>query len=380
MKFIITKSTLLEALAMAGKCIPQSATIPILKNYLFKIDGDSLTITGSNLEVQLSKRITIEGNEFEALIAVPKTRLLTLVSSLPEQPLQFTINKKVPIDIPEYSISIKADCGTYHIPVEDGADYPNPETKDEITFSIKGDDLRTGIDKTIFACSTDELRPAFCGVLLSFEDEQLTYTSTNTKILSTWTFTGIVHTLPAGKKKDIIIPKKALAILESLAMDKTIPVKMDAKSIVFNVNETTVVYCRLIDEKYANYKAVIPGSNDKTLEVDLDHLVSALNRVCLFANDKTNAVKLDVSGLAIELSAENDMGEIARETLEYIYTGDPLIIGFDGKQLLAGLHKLNTGSNINISLSTPNRHFLVHHKGSDTTDPRNLLLMMSSVI
>lgn len=361
MKFIVQKSVLLDALTITGKCINKNV-LTIMESYLFKIDHNKVVIIGGNLEVYLEKQIEIK-SEIKIDIALPSGRLFDLVKDIQEdQPLQFTINTS--------TVTMEASCGKYIIVMENSTDYQLQTNKEEIKFEMLSDDLMAGVGKTIFACSNDHLRPALTGVSISFEDGQVTYTGTDAHILATYSYGVDIES-----KKSFIVPVKVLSILLGLVPNTNIAIKLDDRSIVFEVNNSTVLKSRLIDDKYPDYKAIIPKDNDKTLNVARYALLGSLKRVTKFCDDKDTTVKLDISGNRLHISSENTLGELADETMDIQYTGESMTVNFNGKLLIGCLGNL-TAESINFAFKSPKRAFLVRSDDDSEQVLTNLMLVM----
>ena len=366
MKFIVSKTLLAEALNITGKVISTNNVVPVLGCYLFRMENNSLMITGSNLQTFITKQIPIEGNNFEALIAIPAARLSNLIKELPEQPLQFLIEETSD----HYNVTITAASGTYLVVADAGKDYPDLKNEKQLSFTMPHSNLVIGISKTLFACSTDELRPAMTGVLVSFKEKQVTYTATNAAMLSTFSCDVDVDT-----DQSFIVPAKVLSILLTLSGSKDIVIELDAKSIVFNVDENTVLKSRLIDEKYPDYQSVIPKDNNQVFTTDKYELISSLKRITQFAEGNNHKVTMEIDKSNCSIKTDNSLGETAFETLKHSYNGEPIAIGIDGKNLLSCLTKKDS-EEISMSFSSAKRAMLLREIGPEVSDETNLMLLM----
>jgi DNA polymerase-3 subunit beta len=371
MKFIVQKSILLDALTLTGKCIGKNI-LTIMESYLFKIENNKLIVIGSNLEVTMEKQLDIE-SEVTARITLPAGRLFGLIKELPEQPLEFNIiGYGTGLD-ESITVEIKAASGTYVIPATNGNDYSLQDNKSEIAFTIESEKLLEGINKTIFACGTDALRPALAGVSLSFADGKVTFTGTNANVLSTYSYEVKVDTA-----YNFVIPAKVLHILAGMVPNTVIGVNVDVKSIVFHVNNTTILKSRLIDEKFPDYKAIIPKTNDKQLTVNRPDLISSLNRVTQFCDDTQNTVRLEIGPDKIELSSENSIGELAHETMLNTYDGEPTAVRFNGRNLIGCLKNIGSDE-VNLSFLSPKKAFLLRTTTEEAEELTNLMLLMPLV-
>jgi DNA polymerase-3 subunit beta len=385
MKFIVTRSVLLDALTVTAKAINSKNIMPILENYLFDIKNNDLEITGSNMEIFISTKIEIAGEEFSRKICLPATRLFNLVKDLPEQPITFEFTERmiqkvvgsVLKDVPAVFINISAGSGKYLLPTEDGEDFPEIRHKSEITFDIKCDDLIKGIEKTLF--TTDNTMPgsSFCGVLVSFEGKQVTYTGTNSHILSTYSLESDVET-----NKSFIVPPKVLSVLQGLPKDEKLNISLNDKNIIVRFNEVSLLKAVLVDGRYPDYKAVIPADQPFKLCVNRFELIGALKRVTNFSNQITHSVvfELKANNPLIDLRGENtDLQEEARENLTGEYQGDDLTIGCNGRFLLSMLSKLDN-EEIYFGFTSKNKAIVIRDFKQDQPDKSNLMLIMPVMV
>ncbi len=368
MKFIVSKTTLLDALTTTGKCISKNI-LPIMESYYLRVDQNQLLIIGSNMEVTIEKQLAIE-SDISAVITLPGKRLFDLIKELPEQPLQFNINNYSTDTEAAIAVEIIAASGIYKIPATNGLSYNIQDNKQAIKFTIESDTLIEGINKTIFACSTDELRPAMCCVLFQFDDGNLTLAATNAHILSTHSYDVAID-----GAYTFLVPTKVLHILAALVHDANIGIDMDEKSIVFYVNDTTVLRSRLIDEKYPDYKSVIPQDNDKTITIFRPDLLASLNRVTQFTDDNNYSIKLDIGPDSVNLLSENALGETASETIPNRYQGEPTSVRFNGKNLMLCLKHIGSDE-VTLSFKAPNRPFLMRTTDDEPEANTNLMLLM----
>ena len=204
MKFIVSSSALLRSLQLIGGVINNSNTLPILDNFLFEINGDTLTITASDLETTYSTQLTIE-SETNSLIALPARLLLDILKTFPEQPLTFLKTEK-------NTVEISANNGKYAVAYVNGDEFPKrPQIKDSKTLSVKGNILFTAINTTLFASGNDDLRPVMSGIFFQFSTESLTFVATDAHKLVRYTR----HDLKSEETGEFIMPKKPLQILKN---------------------------------------------------------------------------------------------------------------------------------------------------------------------
>ena len=366
MRFIVSTSTLLKQLQSVSGALSNSTVLPILENFLFEIKDGNLTISATDLQTSMTTSLTVEAKE-NGRIAIPSRILLDTLKSLPEQPIAFNI------DDTTFAIEINAGDGKYKLSGENGEDFPKiPVVENASSVNLPASVLAEAINKTIFAVSNDELRPAMTGVYCQLSTSSLTFVSTD------------AHKLVRYRRKDakaastasFILPKKALNLLKSAlpSEDINVSVEYNSTSAFFKFSNINLV-CRLIDERYPDYEAVIPKNNPNKLTIDRQAFLSSLNRVAIYANKTTHQVRLKISGSELNISSEDiDFANEAHERLSCQYDGEDIEIGFNAKFLIEMLKNL-TGEEVLLEMSTPNRAGLLLPQNGDENEDVLMLVM-----
>src|SRR5690606_29207990 len=278
MRFIVSTSALLKHLQAISGALSSNTVLPILENFLFEIHDGSLQISATDLQTSMSTNLQVEAKD-SGKIAIPSRILIDTLKTLPEQPVTFTINKE------NFGIEISAGDGKYKLAGEDGDDFPKiPVIENAASVSLPADVLNNAITKTLFAVSNDELRPNMTGVFCQMNGGEIIFVATD------------AHKLVRYKRKDVtidsdasfIIPKKALTLLKNTLPDDDSAVAVDynASNAFFRFGHLQLI-CRLIDEKYPDYEAVIPTNNPNKLTVDRGQFLSCLKRVVIYSNKTT---------------------------------------------------------------------------------------------
>ena len=211
--------------------------------------------------------------------------------------------------------------------------------------------MSKAINKTLFATSNDELRPAMTGVYVSMDFNKLIFVSTDAHKLVRYTFTSVQSEVATS----FIIPKKALNLLKNaLPEEGEVEMAFDKANAFFTFADTHLV-CRLIDARYPDYNAVIPVDNPNTLSIKRTDLLNSLKRIAIYANKTTNQVILDIAPDSLTVSAQDlDFSNEANEQLACNYEGSPITIGFNAKFLIEMLNVLQS-DDVKLELSTPSR-------------------------
>lgn len=366
MRFIVSTSTLLKQLQAISGASSSSTVLPILENFLFEIQDNTLTISATDLQTSMVTSLPIEAKE-EGRIAMPSKILIETLKTLPDQPVAFSV------DTNTLAIEISAGDGKYKLSGENADDFPKiPTVENTSTVNISASVLSEAINKTIFAVSNDELRPAMSGVLVEMAEQSIIFVSTDAHKLVRYRRTDI----GAEKATSIILPKKALTLLKSTlpSEDVEVAIEYNSTNAFFQFGSLHLI-CRLIDERYPDYGAVIPQVNPNKLTVDRALFLNTLRRVVIFANKTTHQVRLKISGSELNISAEDlDFSNEAHERLSCQYEGEDMEIGFNAKFLVEMLSNLSS-EEVVIEMSTPNRAGLLKPAVIDEGEDILMLVM-----
>lgn len=350
MKFIVSTSLLLKQLQIISGALSSTTVLPILDNFLFEIQEGNLTVSATDLQTSMTTSLPIESKE-SGKVAIPSRIILDILKNLPEQPVIFTIDNQ------SFSIEVSAGDGKYKLSGENGEDFPKiPSVDQQTSFKISSVLLVEGIGKTVFAVSNDELRPAMTGVYWQLSTNNLTFVATDAHKLVRYRRTDA----NAYSNASFIIPKKALNLLKNALPSESIDVSINfnASSAFFKFANINLV-CRLIDERYPDYEAVIPKTNPNKLTIDRQVFLNSLRRVSIFANKTTHQVRLKITGSELHISSEDiDFSNEAFERLTCQYEGEDTEIGFNGRFLMDLLNNLSS-KEIQLEMSTPNRAGLI---------------------
>ncbi|RIJ41992.1 DNA polymerase III subunit beta [Pontibacter oryzae] len=346
MKFIVSSSALLKQLSSINGVVTNNPVVPILENFLFEINNSTLTITASDLETSMMTELPVEAKE-NGRIAAPAKILLETLKNLPDQPVTFTIDEET------YTIEISSSNGRYKLSGENATDFPRvPSVQGGNAIEIPSNVLARAINKTIFAVSNDELRPAMTGIFVQLRSENVTFVATDGHRLLRYRRTDV----GTEQEASIIVPRKAFTLLKSTLPNEATAVRMEFnQSNAFFSFDNIRMICRLIDERYPDYENVIPVQNPNKLVIDRSDLLSSVKRISIYSNKTTHQIRLKLSGSEMQVSAEDlDFSNEANERLSCQYEGEDMEIGFNAKFLMEMLNNIDSDE-ITFELSTPNR-------------------------
>ena len=345
MKFIVSSSQLLKQLQQIAGVINANTVLPILEDFLFEVENGTLTVVATDLETVMRLQMNVEANE-NGKVCIPAKILMDSLKNIPEQPLSFTIDKN-------FGIEITSDNGRYKVMGENPENFPKePAADDTTSFTMPSGALVTAINKTLFAVSNDDLRPAMTGVFFELNKDSAQFVATDAHRLVRYKRTDV----SCPQQDSFIVPRKPLNLLKSALPDND-----DEITISYNSNHlfvkhgTTQMSCRLIDARFPDYKVVIPTDNPYKLVVDKSAFQSALRRVSVFSNKSTNQVALTINGSELGLAAQDvDFSFEGNERMNCQYDGEELTIAFNARFLIEMLNAADTAE-VKIELSTPTK-------------------------
>ncbi|MBS1951121.1 MAG: DNA polymerase III beta subunit [Cytophagales bacterium] len=366
MKFIVNSSYLLKQLSNINGVITTNPVVPILENFLFEIEKSKLTVTASDLQTSMITEINVESKE-KGSIAVPAKILLETLKNLPDQPVTFSVDES------SYGIEINSDNGRYKLSGENATDFPKvPAVSNDFSANISTEVLARAINNTIFATSSDELRPAMTGVYVNLGEKNTTFVATDGHRLVRYRRTDI----KSESGNTIIIPRKALNLLKA-----TLPTENTDVSIDFNMSNAFFRFgnirmiCRLIDERFPDYENVIPTSNPIKMTISRTDLLSSLRRISIYANKTTHQVRLKITGSELQVSAEDlDFSNEANERLSCEHEGEDIEIGFNARFLIEMLSNLDTDQ-IKLNMSASNKAGVIFPGEKDKGEDILMLVM-----
>ena len=370
MKFIVSSSLLYKEIQVLGGIINSSNTLPILDNFLFEINNNTLVLSSSDLESTMTSQIEIESTSTDK-IAISAKLLTDILKTFSEQPLTF-------IKTDNNTIEISASNGKYSLAYLNGDEFPKQvEILDAHETVINGSDLGNAINSTIFASGTDDLRPVMSGVFFQFNSESLKFVATDAHKLVKFE----TSEYTANEVSEFIMPKKPLQILKGIlqteSSDLTIQHNDSNAKFIFDKSSIT---CRLIDGKFPNYEAVIPKDNPNVLTIDRQLFLNSARRVSIFSNKTTNQIRLKLAGSLLNISAEDfDFSNKADENLECQYSGDDIQIGFNSKFLIEMLNNLESDM-ITLSMSHPNRAGIIRPLNETGESKESITMLVMPVM
>lgn len=364
MKFIVSSSTLLKQLQHIAGVINANTVLPILEDFLFEVEKNKMTVVATDLETVMRVTLDVEAKD-SGKVCIPAKILLDSLKNIPDQPLTFNIDKN-------YAVEITSDNGKYKVMGENPDNFPKEPSADETTsFTATSSALLTAINKTIFAVSNDDLRPAMTGVFFELDKKGMQTVATDAHRLVRYKRTDV----KCPKGDSFIVPKKPLNLLKSVLPDSDDEITISYNNNHLFVNHgTTRMSCRLIDARFPDYKVVIPADNPYKLTVNKADFQGALRRVSIFSNKSTNQVALSIAGSQLELTAQDvDFSFEGDEKMKCRYDGEDITIAFNARFLIEMLNAADSDE-VTVELSTPTKAGII--KPTDQEENEELMMLV----
>ncbi|MEM7361431.1 MAG: DNA polymerase III subunit beta [Bacteroidota bacterium] len=364
-------SSLHKEVNALSNVILSNPLLPILENFLLKIEDNEVILAASDQQTSILSRLPLaEKVTMQPLeIAVPARMFKETLKNLPKQPVDLSVDRE------RYNIALKTSQGHYKIASENADDFPKvfDFPKEDADVVVASDVLIQAINFTLFAASKDELRPDLSGVLVTLDQEGLSFVATDGHRLVRYTRKEIT----LNRHLKALVPAKTLQLLKQLLTGQN---KKDIR-FIFRESQLFITWDHVqmivstINETYPDYENVIPKHNPHILTLNTDCLAT-LKRIGIYANRTTHQIRFKIDTNRIEVIAEDlDFSNEARETIECQYDGPAMEIGFNAKLLVEMLSIFPSGEEIKFSLDTPNRAILITPPDIKDEEDISMLIM-----
>ncbi len=370
MKFSTSIKHFQDAVNKVTQAIPAKALDPRYENLHLFLDNGSLTLYATDGEISITAKTGVESTE-QGSFGMKARTILEFLRSMYDTAVTFSIERQQLSD--QGLVDIATDKGRYRIPCSFESKQEKKDKAFDLELTLPSADLLDIIQKTIFACSVDGMRPAMMGVLMELENNKITAVSTDGHRL-----VRCIKTCQSGieTKKRIVIPARVLSILQKLAHDEIVTLSIDAanNSIRFTFPDL-ILDAALIVEQYPNYEAVIPLDNEKIVSINRSTLYDSVRRVGKFSS--IGDIRISIAGSMMTLMAENtNEGESAKEDIACVFNGEDLVIGFNSKFIEAALAHIETDT-ITMELSSPTTAVILKPDKED--EHENLIILVMPV-
>ena len=327
MKFECEKTLLTAAIEGVSRAITNRAAIPVLQGILLKAEGFALTLTGYDMEMGITT--TIECNVLIPGEMVLDAKLFgSMVARMPAGTVHVELDDNG-------TAVVRGGVAEFEVPAMLAGEYPMlPNPGAENTMTVKCGMLREMIEKTIYAVSQDDKKPAHTGELFVIEPGSLTIVA-----LDGYRLAIIQRDVQCTRDIRIIIPAKTLQELLKIMGGAEDDIKIDAnrRYVVFTTNGYTIM-SRLIEGEFLNYKSVIPDGCRSKVVVDCKQFIDTIERASLIITERLkNPLRITFAKDKITVRCQTTLGKVVDEFPPVKMEGDAVEIGFNNRYMLEAL-------------------------------------------
>ena len=353
MRLIVEREELLKPLQLVMGVVERKQILPILSNVLFEVKGNSISLTGTDLEVELVGQLQFNNpSNSHGKLTLPGRKLMDIFKALPE-------TSSVEIHEDNGRAVILSGRSRFTLSTLPADDFPNvDQSTPDIQFNIKQSLLHNLIQRCAFSMAQQDVRYYLNGLLLEITSDHLRVVATDGHRLASAT---LQHTaLQTDKKTQVIIPRKGVVELLRLINsqdDSDISIEISQNNIQVKSNSYKIT-SKLIEGRFPDYDRVIPKKTDKEIILEKSYFKDALNRVAILCNEKFRGLRFEFSENLLRILANNPEQELAEEELKINYPFEPLDIGFNVAYLIEIINSLQ-GDTVTLKFSSTNNSLVI---------------------
>lgn len=355
MKLSADRETILQPLQAVIGVVERRQTMPILANVLLSARSGKLSVTATDLEVELvaSAAVTVQQ---PGDITIPGRKFLDICRALPEK-------VSLTLSLDGEKVTVRAGRSRFTLSSLPAAEFPTvEEIHAQQALTIAQAELRRLLDQTHFSMAQQDVRYYLNGMLLETEGNTLRAVATDGHRLALCELALESKTKAA---QQVIVPRKGVLELQRiLGGEGTVELSIGTNHVRAQIGDIRFT-SKLIDGRFPEYSRVIPASPAHILKADREVFRHALQRTAILSNEKYRGIRLSVKSNAITLQAHNPEQEEAEEEIEVSYNGDELDVGFNVNYLLDALAAVE-GTEVEVGLTDANSSCLIRAPGVAT--------------
>ena len=355
MKFTISREVLLQPLSQVVGVVERRQTLPVLANFMLSARDGGLTVTGTDMEVELISSVPANVEQ-DGDITVPARKLLDIVKALPD-------GANISFNVSDDKATLSAGRSRFTLSTLPASEFPATDQVETLESIAVGEStLKKMLDKTSFAMANQDVRYYLNGLLFDFASQQLRAIATDGHRLA---ICDLESGVSVGSDRQLIVPRKGVMELTRMLSDADDEVILAiGRNHVRLVKGDTTFTSKLIDGRFPDYRAVVPVGADNQMLVDKSTFIQALQRASILSNEKYKGVRLEAAGSTIKIIAHNPQHEEAVEEIEAELNFERLAVGFNVTYLLDALMAIDT-EQVSLELKDANSSCLVSAPDSD---------------
>jgi DNA polymerase-3 subunit beta len=354
MKLSASREALLEPLQAVIGVVERRQTMPILANVLIVARGNEVSVTATDLEVEMvaSTELTVDQ---DGEVTVPGRKLLDICKALSD-------GAQVKLDVSGDKATLKSGRSRFTLATLPAADFPTVDSMTaEQSVVLEQPAMKRLLEKSHFSMAHQDVRYYLNGLLFEIDAGKLRAVATDGHRLATCE---VKTESDATGAHQVIVPRKGVLELQRLLGDDgTVTLAIGSNHIQAQVGGIRFT-SKLIDGRFADYRRVIPNRVETVITADREELRHALTRAAILSNEKYRGVRLDMRPNMLKIQAHNPEQEEAEEEVEVAYDGDTMEIGFNVNYLLDALGALK-GDTVTVQVTDPSSSCLIWDEATE---------------
>ena len=359
MKFKLDRTSLLNCLQVVHGVVERRERLPILSNILVLLRDETISMTTTDMEIELVSRIAAPGGE-GGEVTVPARKLVDICRTLPD-------DASVEFSSSENRATLRAGRSRFTLNTLPATDFPTTDAIEGVVeATVRQRDLKELFERTHFAMANQDVRYYLNGLLLEFRGKRFRAVSTDGHRLAQ-AEVELEESSDNDEVYQCILPRKGVHELIRLIQtsDDAAKIIVGKASLQVAIGDVTFT-SRLIEGRFPDYNRVIPRPEqcDKEAQVDRELARRSLQRASILSNEKYRTVRLSFSDGALHVAANNPDHEEAEDEVDIRYTGEAVEIGFNVNYLIDALGVL-TSETVSFHLSDSGSSCLLTPKDDD---------------
>ena len=351
MKFTIPREALLKPLQLVTGVVERRQTLPVLANLLIQADSHGLSLTGTDLEVEMVARCEVPVEQ-PGEVTIPARKLADIWRALPDE-------AQVSVFVESERATIRSGRSRFTLATLPAADFPKVEGGDsDVVVKLGQRQFGKLIEQVSFAMAHQDVRVFLNGMLLEVGGDILKAVATDGHRLA-MASQACETNADSGVIKQAIVPRKAVMEMARLLgeEDETLSIHLGRSHLKLTKGGITLT-TKLVDGQFPDYEKVVPKDASRVLDGDRNTLKQGFQRASILSNEKYRGVRLAISPDSLMIQANNPEQEEAEETVPVQFSGDQLEIGFNVSYLLDVLSVIDSDQ-VQISVSDANSSALL---------------------
>ena len=357
MKFTTTRDALLRPLQLVTGVVERRQTLPVLSNLLVSATDSAVSMTGTDLEVELVVRIKESVDVVRSGEAtIPARKLADIWRSLPD-------DAAVTVEVEGDRATVRSGRSRFTLATLPVTDFPRVEAASgDVEFSLSRSEVQRLLGQTAFSMAQQDVRYFLNGMLFEVTTRHVRTVATDGHRLAMCT---LERGVPGADRLHAIVPRKGIVELGRLLSEAVGDASFSiGKNHLRATCDAYTLTTKLVDGRFPDYEKVIPKESSNMVTADREALRRSFARASILSNEKYRGVRMILEPNQMTIQANNPEQEEAEEVIVVEYTGQRLEIGFNVSYLQDVLGALSTDL-VRLSVSDANSSALIEGPGAE---------------